>query len=262
MSNAVIAWAVRPPVDSPKIRVTVGATTTDVAVSAVSTSDYYTVGDGQSDDLLAKVQAAIQSHSGITTCTVVLTAGWRVQITTDASAVIEWGAAETTLTPGLIGFAAETPGLIGFGAETPRPASTTVTGTLAPWGLWRPGRPVSYPDSRERRQFIGGHSVSMSGKVRVSDFGEIAARRSMSFPLLQPPVALAEFSPDGPGQTFEYAWHESMRLGRPWRLYEDESDLTTDAYRTYRVAALGDPLDYDQQTPTRWAVSLEGINAD
>ena len=160
---------------------------------------------------------------------------------------ILWGNAATTLDATIFGWPQTD--TAGTGA--------TLTAPNLGRGLWRPGKPISEPDSRRRRVHLGGIAESLSGQYRVSNFGESVRQRELAFRLLQRSVALDEYATaTEPYGTWEQAW-ESMRLGRPARLYADEATRTSTSYSLVRTRSLTDPLARDPSTPLRWGVDLQ-----
>lgn len=253
MPSALLAHPIVFAAGSYVLRVTFNFVTQNRTLTVTPGRYYWTTGDGQADgatsggvgDLLALLQATINSHTESPNCTVSLV-DHRVVIAVPAGLInVLWVHANTTLDRSIFGFTATT-GLVG-----------SATGAHLPRGLWRPRHPVSEPDTRDRRVSNGGISETLSGRYRVSDFGASVRERSLAFRLLNRAVALDEYAaaPE-PFGTFEQAW-ESMRLGRPFRLYPDETQLGSSAYTLYRTRSLADPLSRDSQYSVRWAADLK-----
>jgi len=257
MPNALIAHPIVFTSASYVLRVTIGSVTENLTFSVTPGRYYWLTGDNQADastsggvgDLLRNLQACIASHSDVGTITVSLTSGFRVQVVTSSIATINilWGNAATTLDATIFGFAQTD--TAGVGA--------TLTAPNLGRGLWRAGKPISEPDSRRRRVHLGGISESLSGLHRVSNFGTSVRQRELAFRLLQRSVALDEYATSTePYGTWEQAW-ESMRLGRPARIYADETSRTSTSYSLVRTRSVADPLARDPSTPLRWGVDLQ-----
>jgi hypothetical protein len=257
MPNALIAHPIVFSAASYVLRVTIGTVTENLTFSATPGRYYWLTGDNQADastnggvgDLLRNLQTCIASHSDVGTITVSLTSGFRVQVVTSSIATINilWGDAATTLDATIFGWAQTD--TAGTGA--------TLTAPNLGRGLWRAGKPISEPDTRRRRVHLGGISESLSGLHRVSNFGVSVRQRELAFRLLQRSVALDEYATTTePYGTWEQAW-ESMRLGRPARIYADETSRTSTSYSLVRTRSVSDPLARDPSTPLRWGVDLQ-----
>lgn len=256
MANALIAHPIVFSASSYVLRATIASITTDLTFSVSPGRYYWTVGDGQADadtsggvgDLLEVLRACIATHSqaGTVTCTLV---GHRVRITSSALGTITllWAHANTTLDGRIFGWT----------SSSTSASTSPITAPNLPQGLWLPNKPVSEPDSRDRRVTLGGMAETLSGAYRVSSFGTAQRERTLSFRLLQRAVALDEYAAaSAPYGTWEQAW-ASISLGRPFRLYADDGTLTSSAHTLYRTRRLADPLDRDPSTSLRWAVDLE-----
>lgn len=257
MPNALIAHPIVFSSSSYVLRVTIGTVTENLTLSVTPGRYYWLVGDNQADastnggvgDLLRNLQTCIASHSDVGTITVSLTSGFRVQVVTSSVATINilWGNSATTLDATIFGWAQTN--TAGVGA--------TLTAPNLGRGLWRAGKPISEPDTRRRRVHLGGISESLSGLHRVSNFGASVRQRDLAFRLLQRSVALDEYATaTEPYGTWEQAW-ESMRLGRPARIYADEASRTSTSYSLVRTRSVSDPLARDPSTPLRWGVDLQ-----
>lgn len=257
MPNALIAHPIVFSASSYVLRVTIGTTTENLTFSVTPGRYYWLTGDNQADastsggvgDLLRNLQTCIASHSDVGTITVTLTSGFRVQVVTSSIATINilWGNSATTLDATIFGWPQTN--TAGTGA--------TLTAPNLGRGLWRAGKPISEPDSRRRRVHLGGISESLSGLHRVSNFGTSVRQRELAFRLLPRAVALDEYATaTEPYGTWEQAW-ESMRLGRPARIYADEATRTSTSYSLVRTRSVADPLARDPSTPLRWGVDLQ-----
>ena len=257
MPNALIAHPIVFSASSYVLRVTIGVNTENLTFSVTPGRYYWLTGAPQVDasthggvgDLLRNLQTCIASPSDVGTITVSLTSGFRVQVVTSSIATINilWGNAATTLDATIFGWPQTD--TAGTGA--------TLTAPNLGRGLWRAGKPISEPDSRRRRVHLGGISESLSGLHRVSNFGTSVRQRELAFRLLQRSVALDEYATSTePYGTWEQAW-ESMRLGRPARIYADETSRTSTSYSLVRTRSVSDPLARDPSTPLRWGVDLQ-----
>lgn len=257
MPNALIHAPIVPAAASYVLRVqTFGGAATDLTINLTAGRYYWPIGDGQADastnggvgDLLAILQTALAAHLASTT--VALSAGLRVTITAGSGTLrILWAHANTTLPAAWFGFA---------DADTAYFASTT--GDYYPQHLWRPNKPVAYPDTRDQRVLIGGISRSLSGRVRVSNFGEPPRQRSLRFEKLLQAVVLDEYAEaTALYSTWEQTWHDGIGLGRPFRLYDDEGSRGTSDFTLYTVNNLANPLDRDEGTRLRWRVDLQVV---
>ena len=245
--SALFMWGLRFDAQ-PVLRVDVnGAGAEDVTLATSTDTDYFMSGDGQADDLLEVLETAIESHSVGPTCAGTLTAAFKAQTAVTGLGVnhqLLWSHANTTADPLMFGYTA---------VDTS--AAATLASSNEPQGLWRPGRKLSHPDERDRQVTLGGVSRSMSGAVRVSNFGSTKKERDLTVRRFLRKYAKDTYADaTAPYNTFESAWFRSMSLGRAFRVYEDETDLSTSAYTTYRVRSLVDPLSIDPDTRIRWAV--------
>ncbi len=256
--SALIAWPITSTATSLNLRLLVNGGTQNASVSLTAGRYYWTVGDGQADastndgvgDLLGILQAAIRATTAAAAgVTVALTTDFRVRIRTNSLDTIDlqWSNAATTLPESWFGF-----------TNTDTGAGVSHTGTLLPQGLWRPRKPVSEPDTRDRQVLVAGVSRTMTGRIRVANFGTASRERSLSFRLLNRNVALDEYvQASEPYGSFEHAWINSIGVGRPFRLYEDETALTSSDYTLYSTISVEDPLDRDPSSRLRWAVDLQ-----
>lgn len=251
--EALIAWAYRFGATSYVLRVDVDSAgaedlTFNAAGSALSTStDYYMGGEGQANDILYFLKYCIELHTGGIEVDVYLNANHRVQIDVVTGATdfqIHWAHANTTLDPEIFGFGHEDTGDV-----------ATVTSDERPLGIWAPGLPVTL-DDKPRDQIVGGVATSMSGKVRVSNFGTAEKDRFLSWTVLPKAVVRGEYAAR-PSEAFQHAWTTSMALGRPFRLYVDDDTLAVTHKKTYRVSNLGDPMSRSGPFNLRWDVNIQ-----
>lgn len=219
--------------------------------------NYWVTGDGQADadgglggvgDLLAAIESVIEQHTAITSATVSLnTTTWRVEISHVSSGTnlqINWGS--STFDPVILGFEAPTSG-----------PSASLTAPNAPQGLFRPGAPFTV-DGRNRQAVTGGVARSLSGRVRVSRFATPSRTRQVEFGLLDQGVVLEEYASSGNAPlTFEAEWIRGMSLGRPIRVYDDETVITSSSYDLYRTMSLEEPYERDPRYRVRWMGKLE-----
>ena len=223
-----------------------GSGAEDVTLATSTDTDYFMSGDGQSDDLLAILDTAIETHSvgGLATSSI---SSWKIQTAIaglGTSIQFVWSSGNTTLDPLIFGW-----------TSSDSSTAATLTSPNEPMGWWRPGRLLSHPDERDRQIVVGGVSRSMSGVTRVSNFGTSTKERELTVRrFLRAYAKETHAAATAPYNTFESAWHRSMALGYTFRLYEDETDLSTSAYTSYRIRSLSDPLSLDPNTRIRWAV--------
>jgi len=255
MPNALIAHPIVFSANSYTLRVTIAGVAENLTFSVTAGRYYWLVGDNQADaatnggvgDLLRNLQTCIASHTDAGAVTVALT-DYRVVVSTATLGTINilWGNVATTLDATIFGWPQ---------TDTAGVGSTLTAPNLAR-GLWRAGKPISEPDSRRRRVHLGGITESLSGDYRVSNFGTSKRERELSFRLLQRAVTLDEYATAAePYGTAEQVW-ESMRLGRPVRIYADEATRTSTSYSLVRTRSLTDPIMRDPSTNLRWAMDL------
>lgn len=261
MPNALIAHPIVFPAGNYVLRVTFNLVTQNLAFAVVAGRFYWLTGDGQVDantnggvgDALAVLQSVINSHSEAPGCSVSMTSDFRVRVSVPAGSIrILWHHVDTTLDRTIFGFDGDT-GLV-----------TAAVGERMPRGLWVPRKPISEPDTRERRVFNGGIAETMSGLARVSDFGAAPRERTLGFRLLLRRYALDEYAePAEPFNTFEQFW-ESARRGRPFRLYRNEASITSGTgFALYRTREITDPLDRDDRwRGVRWSLDLQVVRYD
>jgi hypothetical protein len=256
--NAAILWPVRFLATSYLLRVTIGATTTNLAFPASGSltvaRDYWFSGDAQTDagldidtatgraDLLGMLQATLRLHANGGAATVAFdAAGERIVVTFGGgqSGSILWSNVATTLDFNIFGWG---------NANTASATSTTATEPCA--GRWLPGRPFSF-DSLDRQPIVGGVARSISGKVRISRFSTPTQDREVQFQFLDQTKVIASSHTYEP---FSYAWYNSLSLGRPFRVYDDVDEL--EVYSVYRTTSLEDPMQRNEQFRVWWDVSL------
>ena len=256
--NALILTPIRFDAD-PVIRVTANSVTTDVTIDITPGRDYWISGDAQADavgnvngegDLLAIIAAAIVAgHAQVSACSFSINANYTlgISITSGGQVDFEFTHANNTLDATILGY--------------PGDADVTdingATSDDVPRGIWEPGYPISV-DSRDRQPIVGGVAMTISGIPRVSRIATPLPMRSLTFDLLNQSKILDEYTDaDEPYGSFEWNWTNAIGLGRNFRLYEDEADLTTGAtYSVYRIADLADPLARAQQYNVFWSVTL------
>ena len=247
-TDSLIGWGIRFTATSYVLRVTANATTENLTFPAAgslsTTSDYYVTGDGQSDDLVTILAACIASHSQIATCTGTLTS-FRVVMNADVQFNLLWSNGSTTLDETIFGWTNSDTGL-----------GDPLTAPNLPQGLWRPQRPINF-DSRDRQPIVSGMAQSISGAVRVSDFGTPLKERDVNWVYLPQTRILTEYvDATEPYGSFEYAWLNSIRLGRVTRLYEDEDTINSSSYTAYRIRSLAEPMRRNDIYPVFWDVNL------
>ncbi|MEQ8278324.1 MAG: hypothetical protein RMA76_38130 [Deltaproteobacteria bacterium] len=254
--NYLIATPIRFAAASYTLRVDVGGTTEDLTVGFTVGRNYWLSGDGQADadggvggvgDLLRVVSTALGTHTEITGGYAALNSSFLVELGSldgGDNITIDWP--NSTLDESIFGFA---DAIVG-------PTADAVVGTLMPRGLWRPMKAATV-DSRDRQPIVGGISAAVSGRTRVSRFATPLREREIEIARLHQSVTLAEYAPaTEPYGTLEEAWINSMSLGRPFRLYEDETVRTSSSYGLYRTKDLGEPYDRDPRYNVRWRANL------
>lgn len=250
MPNAAIAWPVVFGASSYVLRVLYNGVTENLTFSCTAGRFYWPVGDGQADsatlggvgDLLARLEACIETHSGAPAVTVTLDSNYRLRVAVAANTIqLLWSHASTTLDTAGIG------GTNPFGFNGDTSLASAVVGASMPQGLWRAQRPI-WSDGRPQRPMIGGAARTMTGLVRVSDFGTMARERGIYFGRLPQTVVLNEYAPSSAlWGTLEYAWHNAIGIGRPFRLYEDDATTSlatgTSAYTLWRTTSKARPYE-------------------
>ncbi len=248
--NPAIFWGIRFSASSYVLRVEVdGGTPENLTFPAAGTldpaTDYYMSGDGTAQDLVAMLEACIETHSLVTNATASLLTSFRVQTEINAGGTnmqVLWDNAATTLEKAVFGFLADT-------ANEPAHIATNL-----PQGIWRPQSPLG-SDTEDERPKLGGQTRSLSGAQRTSDFGAGKAERDVGWVLLTKPrvrtSGALSTEPKGP---LEEAWHDSLKLGRTFRFCEDETDPAT--FELYTMRELDSPWRRERRDLTRWAVDL------
>lgn len=259
LPNALILWPIR--FSAPSYNLVVNAIGGDEtlpfpASGALDTSkDYYMADDGQADDLVKMLRDCIDAHTGLSSTTATFSGDWKITVGT-GTASIKWSDGSTTLDGSIWGF------------ESSTASGTSHTGENRPQGVWRPERPVSV-DSRNRRPIRGAVTESISGKIRVANFGAPLKTRDLLFQLLHRQHVLTEYAAsDRPYSSFEHGWDNSIGLGRAFRLYEDETNRTPSSFDLLRTRSVDDPLARSDRYSVLWdvalssAVEIEATGAD
>lgn len=256
LPDALIAWAIRFSSTTYVIRVVVNSVTEDLTFPTSgstldTTTDYFMTGDEDSVDLCELLETCIEQHSEVTTAAVTIDSNFLVEVDVAAGGGstidLQWDHGNTTLDGTVWGFTATT------GNDDP-----AVSDTL-PQGLWRPTRPIGI-DSRDRQPLMGGVSSSVQGDTRVASFGTPYKEREITFVVMPQAKVLTEYAASSePTGAFEYAWVNSIGLGRTFRLYADETDISTgsSAYTIYTTRELADPMERSQQYNVFWEVMLK-----
>lgn len=255
LPSAAFLYPVRFAATTYVLRVVANGTTTDLTFPASGTldseTDYWMIGDGSATDLLALLDACLESHAAINTATTTYDSSdylSTVLSLTGGTAQILWAHANTTLDDAVFGYS---------GSSS---AGTTLVGTLVPQGIVLLEQAPS-DDSRNRTAVVGGSSVSISGLARTSTFTTPRDTRNLLFDLLPQSKALIEYADaDEPTGTVEYMWLNAMSLGRQLRYCEDDSDLST--YETYRARPpLTDPLVRSDRYIVKWSATFPLVEA-
>lgn len=231
-------------------RVTAGGSTETVSAVVTAGREYWPVGDGRVDsasgdgDLFSTLEAALISHSAITTASVTLVQG-RIRITTDVACDILWTDAATTAEAWPWGW----PGAADTGSATTHDAPSTCP------LVWLPGAELS-DDTRDRQRLVTARAMSLSGLIYTADFGAAAKARSVSWRLIDQRRILEEYA--GTDRTaWETLDRRAVSQGVRVRVYEDAATLAAgNGYATYRVAERP-RVDRDSAYAYRWAVELE-----
>lgn len=221
----------------PRIAMSDGLTVEAPSLGAVPDREYFCSGDGAVNiqdgaDLLTALAVSISSFTGsAVNATVELTADFRVRITTDVPISLLW----TNADPGL----AE---VFGFDSATDLGPDQEFIGTAMPYGIWRPGRPISL-DSRDMQPIVGGHSVAISGLTESVRVALPSRERDITFQYIAPERALMEYATaDEPWGTFERLWLEGATLSHALRVYEDEAGRDTLSFRAYVTRDQDQPM--------------------
>lgn len=208
------------------VRVVTNLGTTDLSVPYVGTTAYFMLGDSTSADALQVLETAIDTVSGVDSCTITLTgtvAARRVNVVYTSGTIttldLQWGHANSTLDGTIFGFSGNTGN---FG-----PGGGGFTSPNMPMG-WLPlGRPVSV-DSRPRQRRRGGGRKALSGLTRRSNFGLARDERQLSASLLLQTLALDEYAAaTSPYATVESMMVRSLSLGYAVRYVPDDTAVGT-----------------------------------
>lgn len=249
--EGMIAWAVRFGATSYVLNVdgdAAGAsdeTFNEDGSNLDTTANYYMIGAGAGKDILRLLKNCIEGHSsGILVDAYLNDSGFvQIDLVSGTSFAINWEAATTTLDPTLFGFGYSDTGAV-----------TSVTASSLPKGIWRPTFPISV-DDKERDQIVGGVSMSISGKVRVSNFGTAEKDRRLMWEMLPKEAVIQDYAVI-PQASFQYAWLNSIALGYPFRYYPNDTVQSSVARKTYRIASLEDPMVRSAALHTLWDVDL------
>ena len=231
VADQLIAWGIRFSQVSYTIRFRFNSVTEDLRFAATGTdlsptTDYFVIGDGQSNDLIDLLEKALEDHTQSPSLVGTLQSTWVVRIAETIGSTnmqLLWDHANTTLDKAIFGFAGDT-------AET-----FPLDGTLLPQTLWRPEKPEMNGRGKEQSVIAGG-IVTASGAQRTSYFGAGPDQRKLRFERLSPSKAKkSSVSATEPFGSIEDAWKLSMARGQRFRVYDDETNLATNAYEEYRA---------------------------
>ena len=260
--NVLILTPIRFDVASLALVVTANSVQQTLTMSVTPGRDYWVSGDNQADgagavngvgDLLQMFEDMLETHAQISAATVSMDSDYSltIQVTATGTTDLEWSHASTTLDPEPFGFTDTDADDAGAG---------TISSPSACQGVWNPEQPVSV-DSRNRQPIVGGVALSLSGYPRVSRIATPLPERELVFELVNQRKVLDEFvDSDEPYGSFEWNWTNALALGRNFRLYENESDLSTAAnYGVYRVSSLDQPLERGQQYNVLWTLTLMAV---
>jgi len=265
--NPIILWPVRFAATTYVLRVTCNGVAEDLnfpASGALTVGrNYYLSGDGAGDsdggeggvgDVLKILELCLESHSEAPTVTVAFDSSMRIVVTSSKATTIHFSHVNTTLSYFI------------FGAENGNEATSsgTVTFDRRAYGHWRPRQPWN-EDSRERTEISTGVSTSLSGKVYRSRLTDMNKPRMLSWSVLNQARVLMEYGDDSGGSsvthdmsqtdTFEYMWRAALSYGWPIRIYEDDTDLSSD-YGLYLCDDKNETWQRDQQYILLWKATL------
>lgn len=249
VADALFFWSRR--FDSqPTVRLDVSGTGQEtVTIPFASNVDYYTAGTIAQATLLAAFETGLETHSSganftVNSVTTSPTDIPRVQISGTLNWRILWADAGTTIDPEILGWTAvDMPSLVSV-ATSPNIAGQ----------VWHPRRPTS-GDSLDRRRVVGGITRSITGPIRVSNFGQPRKERDITVEKFANTYALQEAAlTDEPQNTFEEMWLEGAALGRPFRIWRPGELFSASV--EYNARALREPLQRDPQYEVLWNVDL------
>jgi hypothetical protein len=208
------------------LRVTANGTTSNLTFPATGSldreADFWMVDDGSATSLLTLLELCLEDHSEIGTAATValnLSGGGSldttlVSITSDVTTQILWTHGSTTLDKAIFGFTGDSA------------SSTSLAGTVGPKGFWRPRRGV-YVDSRDRLQYVGGTTRSLSGVQRTVANAVSRKSRSIAYRYLHKRYCLDEYAISSePYNTFEQFQRNSIFVGRSAKFCESEDTRT------------------------------------
>lgn len=220
--------------------------------------NYWVSGDDQADgssyggvgDLVRLLEAALNTNSNGITFTVTRNSDGTLNVTTDAgTAMILWAHANTTLAAEPFGFVGSYPAISSDDFDSPNVAG----------GQFLPGKSFRTDHPAELAHVAIGETAS--GEWRGAEYADALTIRDVSFGLLareRGPVAYAELTQ--PANTFGHLWRR-LRRGRPCRVYDDASAMTSSDYTLYRLRAdsQSDPLQRDGRNRLRYEVTGLGL---
>ena len=206
----------------------------DVTLSVAANTSYYLSGDGQSDDLLEILRAALDSNSDGETYTVTLASATQTITIASASANefdVLWTHANTTVDAEIFGFASSDL----TGADSYAAPSATQ-------GAWLPLQEVKR-DTGDDPQIVGQSLVTQGGLVHGSSSGDTIYHRDLTYDLLVPAVIKeADVVSSGLYNSLERAWvTEALGRGNSVRVYDDATVRTTSSFKTYQVRTYAQP---------------------
>lgn len=264
LNSSRIDWPVRFAATSYVVRATVAGGTEDLPFPASGlltlNRNYWLSGDGQADadggvggvgDLITMLATCLTGHTAPATFTGTLGATFRtfLQASTGSFSIL-WPHANTTFDQAVFGFT---------DANTPSDISTA--GTLLPQGIWRPKRATAV-DSRELQPIVGGTARAISGLQRTSALALPRRERELEWRHIVQAQTLQEYElADEPFGSFEEAWLNSIRLGRPFRYYADETLRLSTSYQLYRARELEQPMKRNASYPIFWDIGLKCVVA-
>ena len=248
MTIAILgAWV--PDAASYGLAVEIGASLETVFLTVIPGRPYWVSGDRRIDgasgeaDLLRRIEETVEvGHTlgaGVWGLGGVGLAG--ETITGSTNVLVRWIRPETTFPAWVLGYDGLTDQVLDASTAGPSPL------------VWRP-QVEKGPDTRDRQVLVRGGRTSISGRRYTASFGDAAKTRGLDLSLVPQGRVLEEFA--GSQTAFESLDRQCLSLGRPFRLYEDESTIS--AGTGAAVYVLEEPARYDQnnQLGIRWDVRL------
>jgi hypothetical protein len=224
---------------------------------------YYVSGDNQTDaatlggraDLIKMLEDAVNAHSEAPALDVGFAdAQGLLQATAVKAVTIEGAHVNTDVDVSVWGL---------------DPAGDTILGTAAtefPYRHRRGWYPGAYQsvDSLEQVRTVGGVARPISGgRGRVVVLGQGDGDRELGWEVVDAHlVREALAAADGPWSALETTWEEAIKLGLPWRFYQDANTRTSSSYTVYELGAWPDggyPWVRTRPDLAFWDVRLQAV---